>query len=156
MAFRIRKDAHSWFKYLRPQLKLDFDEYYYCLIAGLTSRRKVPANEVSLDETKELIQRIPVEYGKSTNLIIALCLYREIGSLGIKINERSSVNAKINELVDPLSQSRLSSEGESLMNRYAHGGFETLTEWFEDQPRTLEIFLPLLKNKIDSEMLKYP
>ncbi len=148
MSFRLRKDAYEWFKHLRKQLKIDFDEYYFCLMAGLASKRKTAQNEIANDETRELVQNFPGEYKTKGKLIVAQFLVTELKEFGIDLKDRSAVNTKINELVDPLSVSHLSGEGEATINRYAHGGFETLTEWFDDQPRTLEIFLPLFKDKL--------
>lgn len=152
MAFRLRKDADVWFKHLRKQLKIDFDEYYFCLMAGLASNRKTSPNEIPNDETRELVQHFPGEYKTKGKLIVAQFLVTELKEHGIDLKDRSAVNTTINKLIDPLSVSHLSSEGEATMNRYAHGGFETLTEWFDDQPWTLEIFLPLFRKKLQVEI----
>jgi hypothetical protein len=37
-------------------------------------------------------------------------------------------------------------------SKYAHGGFEVLSEWFDDRPRSLETFLRAFKRKVDTRM----
>ena len=34
------------------------------------------------------------------------------------------------------------------MNQYSYGGFEVLTEWFDERPRSLEGFLPHYLRKL--------
>ena len=46
----------------------------------------------------------------------------------------------------------LSDEGVREFNKYAHGGYEQLIEWFEDRPRALETFLRSFKRKVDQKL----
>lgn len=150
MPFRLRRDTRHWFKDVRKGLALDFDMYYLCLMAGLASSRLGP--EVSSADTTELVDSFPGEYGPRGRLIIALFLSRELARRAIRLTEREALNTAIRELVDPHSASRLSERGVKLMNQYSYGGYEVLTEWFDDHPRTIETFLPLYKRKLDAAM----
>lgn len=145
MAFRIKTEAKNWFKDIRS--KYEFDYYYLSLMAGLAERRK---SEVPQSETTEIVQDFPGDYRTRGRIIIALFIRTELEEMGISLTERSVLNQNIGRLVDPHSPNRLSNEGEREMNKYANGGFEVLTEWFEDRPRTMEAFLPLYKRKIDA------
>ncbi len=139
MAFRIKSEARDWFKYIRGKMDWDFDCYYLCLMAGLAERRKIDAVQ---SETIELTQDFPAEYRSRGRIIVALFINTELEEMGISLKERAG-------LIDPHSASSLSNEGEREINKYANGGYEVLTEWFEDKPRTLEAFLPLYKKKLD-------
>lgn len=139
MAFRLRKDTREWFKPIEPNLDLDFDMFYFCLMAGLAAGRKAFS---SAAETTELVDHFPGEYRSRGRLIVSLFLARELKALGIRFEERAVLHQEISRLIDPLSASHLSSEGMEEFNRYSYGGFDVLSECFEDKPRHLETFLP--------------
>ena len=147
MSFRLRQDAADWFRDLRSSLDTDFDEYYFCLMAGLAEARKIAVPQA---ETAELIRYFPGDYASQGRIIVALFLKTELEELSVDMGERSLVNETIRTYVDPRSPSSLSGEGEKEMNKYAHGGFECLTEWFDDRPRTPEAFLPRFFKRISS------
>lgn len=145
MAFRLRKDARKWFRHIEGSLPLDFDTYYFCLMAGLAAGRKA---EVATAETTELVDYFPGDYKSQGRLIVALLLSRELRALGIELAERSLLHAEIQRLIDPLSPSHLSELGMKVANRYAYGGYEVLAEWFEDPPQHIETFLVLFSRRI--------
>lgn len=139
MPFRLRKDAREWFKGISDDLALDFDIFYFCLMAGLATGRKafLPANEAT-----DLAQDFPGDYRSRGRIIVALLLTRELKKLGIKFEERATLHREIGKLIDPLSSTHLSSPGMDEINNYSFGGFDVLTDWFDDRPRHLETFLP--------------
>jgi len=151
--FRIREDALGWFKelYDRKEFRINFDAFYFCFIAGIAARRKLTLPQ---DETPELVNYFPEHYnGARANTLIALFLKSELDELGVAMGakgEKRDVHAAIAKLVDYTSLSKLSPDGVALFNQYAHGGFEVLTEWFDDRPRSLETFLRTFKRKMDS------
>src|SRR5437868_6923296 len=147
MAFRMRKDARHWFRDIEPPFPVDFDIYYFCLIAGFATGRKT---DVGTADATDLVESFPGVYRASSSTIVALFLSRELKKMGISLSERGALHTAIRHLVDPRSPSYLSDEGMRQMNRYAFGGYEVLTEWFEDRPRHLETFLPLLKRRMDA------
>jgi hypothetical protein len=64
----------------------------------------------------------------------------ELASLAIEPTDRASVNRVVNDIAGP---GGLTSQGAALMNSYASGGFDLLLEEYrEDEPRTVEEFLP--------------
>lgn len=148
MAFRIKNEAKDWFKYVRPSMEFDFDYYYLCLMAGLASKQK-GEQDLPQSETTELTQDFPGDYRLRGRVIVALFIKTDLELMGISLTERATLNEHIHKLVEPHSASGLSNEGERLINRYANRGFDILTEWFDEKPRKLEIFLPLYKRKLD-------
>lgn len=143
--FKLRSEARDYFKNIRPQLELDFDVFYFCLQAGLAARRKAEEPEQATD----LVDYFPGDYKRSGRLIVALFLGRELHELGVPMTERTLVYKAIRGFIDPLSPSHLSDAGTKQMNRYAYGGYEVLSEWFDERPRQLETFMPLLHDKLD-------
>lgn len=152
MPFRIREDARRWFKDLRDKgFETDFDSFYFCFIAGIVMRQKVPA---TTSETAELVDYFPGRFRSRGRLLVALFLSRELEKMGVKMEEKKAVHTVISHLVNPESPNYLSDEGLLEFNKYAHGGFEVLLEWFDQKPRSLETFLRMYKRKVDSELSK--
>ena len=152
LPFRIREDALRWFRelYNDDSFDIDFDAYYFCFIAGISSKQK---KSVSSDKTKELVDYFPGKYRSRGNLLVALFLVREFEDLGVTLVEKEAVHSTIGRLVSPDAQNRLSDDGVREFNRYAHAGFEVLIEWFDqDRPRSLETFLGTFKEKVDIEI----
>lgn len=149
MAFRLGKDAKEWFKYIRPQMDYDFDIYYLCLMVGL-KKNQDQKKDISQSDSTELTEDFPGDYRSKGRLIIGLFLLTEIKNLGINIGEREAINKNIRRYLDINSPSKLSNEGIKEMNKYSNGGFEALSEHFEERPRTLEAFLIQYKEYLDS------
>jgi len=149
MPFRLRKDAKEWFKGVTDDLGLDFDMFYFCLMAGLATGRKTFS---SASEATDLAQDFPGEYRSRGRIIVALLLTRELKMLGIKFEERTALHREIGKLIDPLSSAHLSTPGMDAINHYASGGFDVLTEWFDDRPRHLETFLPQFRQQVKSAL----
>jgi hypothetical protein len=88
MPFRLRKDAKDWFKGISDDFSLDFDIFYFCLMAGLATRRKAFP---SANEATDLAQDFPGEYRSRGRIIVALLLTRELQELGVKFEERATL-----------------------------------------------------------------
>lgn len=147
MPFRLREDARKWFRHIRPKLVLDFDTYYFCLMAGLATGRK---ESISTGETTELIDNFPGLYRSRRGVIISLFLSKELEIMGVRMSEKSQVHDQIARLINPQEPSGLSTTGMHELNCYSYGGYDMLAnEWFDDRPRTIEVFLPMYKMKLD-------
>jgi len=147
--FRVNKDAQEkFFKHLYDQkaFRIGFDAFYFCFIAGITTRKK---EKLSNDETDELVAYFPDKYSSRGKLLLGLFLKTELELLGVSIDERKQVHTSIASLVNP-EGNFLSNDGVDEFNKYAHGGYEQLVEWFEEPPRSLETFLRSFKWKIDA------
>ncbi|WP_245296896.1 MULTISPECIES: hypothetical protein [Rhodomicrobium] len=157
MDFAIRKDARDWFKDIRPDFAAlpgtasapDFDAFYFCFIAGIAAIRK---KDVLAAETATLVENFPGPYRNRGNLLIAMFLSRELDYLGVEITEKKAVHAAISRLVDPGAPNHLSDDGVREFNKYAHGGYDVLLDWFDDRPRSLETFLRAFKVKLDGAL----
>lgn len=149
--FRLRKESKPWFKDIinKNALQMDFDVYYFCLMAGLATKTK---RDLPTSETSELVETFPGRYRDRSKIIIALFLVRELDSLGVTLNDKKSAHNQISRLVRPDSPNHLSDEGMRELNRYAAGGYEALLTWFEDKPRNLDTFLRSFSKKIASSV----
>lgn len=153
MDFAIKEEARDWFKGIRQDLVAlsgervrsspDFDAFYFCFVAGLAKKRKIEASK-----TIPITENFPGPYSERGRLLIALFLIYELEYLGIRMNEKKTVHDKISELVDPNTPNFLSDEGVREFNKFAHGGYEVLSEWFTEQPQSLEVFLRTFNKKI--------
>ena len=151
MEFAIKKEARSWFRDIRSDLAIDFDAYYFCFIAGITDMKKEGATTA---EIAPLVRNFPGPYKTRGRLLVALFLKRELEYLGIEIDEKKTVHAEISKLVEPNSPHFLSERGVEEFNKFAHGGYDSLLEWFDDRPRSLETFLRIFHQKIQEKYLQ--
>ena len=159
MEFRIRKDARDWFRDIQPNLTAspgtpsapDFDAFYFCFIAGITAMRK---KDSPTSDTAELVENFPGPYRIRGRHLVSLFLCKELDYLGVTLNEKSTVHAEIRRLVHPSTPNYLSDHGVREFNKYAHGGYEVLLDWYDDRPRTLETFIRSFRRKVESASLR--
>lgn len=157
MDFAIREDARKWFRHIKGDFAAlpgtasapDFDAFYLCFIAGVSTMRK---KEAPASETASLVENFPGPYRNRGRLLIALFLSRELEYLGVAMNEKKAVRSAISRLVDPDATNHLSDDGVREFNKYAHGGYEVLLDWFDEEPRTLETFLRTFTLKLDDAL----
>lgn len=158
MDFAIRKDAREWFRDIKSELTAlpgtvsasDFDAFYFCFVAGVAAKRKM--KDTTGIETAQLVDNFPGPYKTRGRLLVSLFLSRELQFLGIAMSEKKTVHSAIARLVDPNAQNYLSDEGVREFNKYSHGGYEVLLEWFEYRPQSLETFLRTFKQRLDELM----
>ena len=142
MAFRLRQDAKKWFAEIsdKQPFKVDFDIYYFCLIAGLVSgRRSEPAQGGRA--APEFVNNFTEDYLGARRLIVGLLIIAELTHLGIDLHEKQDVRNTIHGLVDPVSQTGLTDEGMRLLNSYASGGYDYFAEKRSSKPYHAEEFL---------------
>lgn len=146
--FRLSKDARDWFKHLRGEkaFKIDFDIFYFCFLTGIAAQRKV---SLPTDSTAELVDYFPGPYNHRAQRIVALFLASELKMLGVAMNDKRTVHDVVSKLISPSSPNLLSDEGVREFNRYAHGGYQKLYEWFDECPTSLETFLGHYKRMMD-------
>lgn len=157
MEFRIREDAKDWFRDIKGDFVAlpgtpsapDFDAFYFCFIAGITKMQK---KDATTSETAELVENFPGPYKSRGRLLVGLFLSKELEYLGVTLEEKKTVHKEISRLVQPETPNYLSDEGVREFNKYAHGGYDVLLDWFDDRPRTLETFLRSFRKKIEGEL----
>ena len=157
MFFRIRIDARDWFKDIKTELKApagttsapDFDAFYFSFIAGICEMRK---KDIPHSETADLVERYPGPYRNRGRLLVGLFLSRELEYLGVALTEKRTVHAEISRLVRPEASNFLSDEGVQEFNKYSHGGYDVLLDWFDDHPRSLQAFLRGFRQKVTASI----
>lgn len=124
-----RRDAASRF--------LMFDAYYCCVLLGLDSRK---LGDESKLEPDKFIDGYPEAFKGQAELMAGLLVDAELGRLQVPRDDRGRIEEEMVRLLDLTSATRLSEEGDKLLNRYAVNGFERLRDAMI-QPDTLEEFL---------------
>jgi hypothetical protein len=142
MPFRLREDARRWFSEIEKTapIKSQFDLFYFCLMTGLMSGRRSDPTHGGRS-APEFVQVFIEDYRAAQRLIIGLLIVAELQRLGINLHEKASVRETIRTLVDPQSPTNLTDEGMRLLNAYASGGYDYISEIRESKPYTVEEFL---------------
>jgi hypothetical protein len=151
-AFRLRKEAKAWFKEIsdKNNLSIDFDLYYFCLMAGLAVNMR--KDDFLVSDTSELVEYFPGRYKEKSRIIVSIFLSRQLSSHGVDLTDKKAAHTYISRLISPESQSLLSDEGMKQLNAYAYRGFEELITWFSVKPHTLESFLRIFSQKITEKI----
>ena len=139
MGFNISADAKRYFNKLDQDSKLVkletmFDFYYFCLLIGFTN------GKLSDGQSEEFLKSFPISYKLHSKEIIAALISAEIARRGINIEDRTRVQELILTLINPESPTNLSTNGETLMNKYAGGGFLIINDKF-GQSHDVDTFL---------------
>ena len=153
--FRILKDAKAWFKdvYSKEEgFTIDFDAYYFCLMAGLGTGQK--RLDLSTSDTNELVQHFPGNYKDKSKIIVSVFLARHLSSLGVTLTDKKIAHNEISKLISPNSPNHLSEDGMKEMNKYAAAGYDQIITWFEERPRTLEAFLRVYSIKLEMNSIE--
>jgi hypothetical protein len=137
MAFRIRSDMQKWFSEVAQTgpIKTTFDIYYFCLMAGLLSGRR------SEHASTEFVNTFVDDYKPVQTLIMGLLITAELKRLGIDVTEKKRVRELISKLFAPNTPTNLTDEGQRLLNSYASGGFDFISEERETKPYAVHEFL---------------
>lgn len=114
-----------------------FDAYYTCALIGLDGRRQGRAEQL---EPEEFSKVYPDSFKGQAELIAGLLVEAELARQDIQPDDRASIEGEMVRLLDPRSSSRLSSEGDRLLNLYSAAGFEKI-ESILPPPDNLEDFL---------------
>ncbi|WP_394538807.1 hypothetical protein PRJ39_25155 [Lysobacter enzymogenes] len=141
MSFKHHKRAPAFFQKLMPaggpgRFDTQFDAYYYCLMCGLDRRRLGTEVDVGEEFVKDYVQT----YQPYADLIAGLLVDAELVRISIPLDDVKSVEKKMVDLLEPISTSKLKPEGLALLNRYAAGGFEVISDAFATPPQSLEEF----------------
>lgn len=139
MGFSMSDNAKRYFNKLNEskhgKFKVQFDFYYLCLMAGLISEN------TSECKGEKFIDEFPSVFVPQREQIIGLLIATEIRRNGIDIQNRERLERLMLKLVKPDSPTRLSDEGERLINDYAENGFKWIYEKIPTPPSNLDTFL---------------
>jgi hypothetical protein len=130
MSFVFPKGARDFFKGIDKQREgaikvIMFDKYYCCLLAGLDVRQL--AGEEDL-ESEVFINAYPEDYRAQADIIAGLLIDAELDRKAIAAGDRASIELEMVKLLNPVSATRLSEEGNKLLNRYAAEGFRLIRD----------------------------
>jgi len=142
MSFVFPRGGRTFFKAIeapRDGAKkfLMFDAFYCCLLAGLDARRIGDNQDL---ESDVFINGYPEDYKGQADIIAGLWIDAELDRKAIDPGDKISIEREMIKLINPTSASRLSDEGNELLNLYAAHGFK-LTQDYMMPPATLEEFL---------------
>jgi hypothetical protein len=151
--FRMRNDARDWFSQIAKfeHFKVDFDQYYLCLMAGFASGRSTEGGASS-----EMVEAFVEEYKQASRFLIGLLVIAELKTEGIDVSEQGAVRSLFKRLVNPQSPNHLTDEGMRRMNAYASGGYDYLAEKRESKPYSGEEFLRDYIQLIDAAIANTP
>lgn len=120
------------------KLKLQFDGYYFCLMAGLTIG--LYSNEAEL-ENSELIDYYPAEYLSCKDYIAGLLIATEAKLEGIDDSDEKGMEQLMVKFIDSQSKTSLKINGENRLNQYAARGFASMKEHMNGPHMNLSSFL---------------
>ncbi|HEX8233345.1 MAG TPA: hypothetical protein VF559_08380 [Caulobacteraceae bacterium] len=114
-----------------------FDAYYCCLLLGLDTSQLGEAEGL---EDAPFLNGYPENYKSQAELLAGLLVEAELRRLEIGQDHRDDIEREMVRLLDLVSPTRLSDDGDKLLNRYAVTGFQRLQVGML-QPDNLEDFL---------------
>jgi hypothetical protein len=128
VSFVFPKGAREFFEAVSKQREgptkfIMFDQYYCCLMAGLDLRRIGDDADV---EGEVFLNAYPEDYRGQADIIAGLLIDAELDRRGIAQEDRTSIEREIVRLLNPTSATRLSEEGNKLLNLYAAAGFKLI------------------------------
>jgi len=143
MSFRLPIKARAFFKLIMgfhdssATRFLMFDAYYAGLMIGLDARKL--GNEVEV-ESDIFLGEYPDAYASQSDIIAGLLIDAELERKAIDLTDRESIEDEVIKLLDPASATRLSNEGNRLLDLYAAYGMQQIIDKMV-QPPTVEDFL---------------
>jgi hypothetical protein len=140
MGFKMSQGCKRYLNKLEEaqhgKFKVQFDFYYLCLMAGFQSK--------DISECKggeEFVAEFPGLYIPQRRQITGLLIATEIERNKIDINNRERLEKVMLSLVKPDTPTKLSLQGEKLMDEYAEKGFKLIAEKMPTPPGNLDAFL---------------
>lgn len=131
MSFHMPGDARTFFKALIGTREsgatrfLMFDAYYACLMVGLEARKLGAESEV---ESEVFVAEYPDAYSSQSDIIAGLLIDAELERKGIDASDRASVEDEMIKLLNPASATRLSTNGDRLLDLYAAYGIRQILD----------------------------
>jgi hypothetical protein len=122
-----------------PKFKVMFDVYYLCLMMGLNHRRQGTMDQIT---KAPFLDYYPEVYRDKSDLIAGLLIDAEMDRKAIEASDRKSVERLMLQLINHMSVSKLSRNGQKILNLYAAGGMNYI---HENIPNTQELEVFLIK-----------
>lgn len=145
MPFYLPKGCRTYFSGIFDEknkdgtkLKLHFDGYYFCLMAGLATGYY--SNNAEF-ESSELIDYYPTEYLSCKDYIAGLLIATEAKLEGIEKSNEKGMEQLMVKFIDSQSKTSLKIEGENRLNQYAAHGLASMVEHMNGPHINLSSFL---------------
>lgn len=158
MPFYLPKKCRPFFKQIfdarnqnGTKIRLYFDEYYFCLMAGLAAEKYDEEAEL---EMSEITDRYPAEYLDSREYIAGLLFATEQHRRGIPESDGVALEKLMTEYIDPTSKTYLNLKGENRLNQYAARGMEIMLDVMNPPVRLDEFLLEYLECFREGRFLK--
>ena len=110
----------------------DFDIYYAGAVLGLCARQRIPVENYDVEVDRELTRTYPKDRLEIADTIAGMLIEAELTRQSIDPGNAKLILATIEEYLSPTSQTRLTTAGHKLLDRYAAAGFRLLEERFGD------------------------
>lgn len=144
MGFRMPKKCRTYFRDITNSNKgrvddkfnLLFDGYYLCLLVGL-AQAKI---SMDADLEPEFVDSYPADYQNSRDYIAGLLVATERERLGIAPDNAAAIEQLMAALIDSQSRTRLTKDGEDLLNQYAARGMDVMIDKMAGKHISLEDF----------------
>lgn len=133
------------------KLRLYFDEYYLCLMAGLAAEKYDEDAEL---ERSEITDRYPAEYAADREYIAGLLFATERNRRGIPESDGAALEKLMTEYIDSSSKTHLNMAGENRLNQYAARGMEIMLDVMNRPVRLDEFLLEYLECFKDGRFLR--
>lgn len=124
MSFYLSDSSKQMYSKINENTPIMMWEYYYlCSMVGMTYCRSIPKDS-SKEKRTEFVKSIPSEYADKKMGLIAALVTAELSSSGLQYS-RDNIKDSFRKMS---SDGEMSAEAMQLMDDYAQGGFELLTE----------------------------
>lgn len=133
------------------KLRLLFDEYYFCLMAGFAAGKYDEKAEL---ESSEITDRYPGEYVGSREYIAGLLFATERSRRGIPESDGAALEKLMTEYIDPNSRTYLNRKGEQRLNQYAARGMDIILDVMNRPVRLDEFLLEYMECFRDGRFLR--
>ncbi|MEM8971846.1 MAG: hypothetical protein AAGD43_07290 [Pseudomonadota bacterium] len=110
----------------------DFDIYYAGAVLGLCARQRIPVENYDAEINRELTRTYPKDRLEIADTIAGMLVEAELTRQSIDPGNAKLILATIEEYLSSASQTRLTTAGHKLLDRYAAAGFRLLEERFGD------------------------
>lgn len=130
MPFRLPKKCRVYFAHItdtHDEAKLNtlFDGYYLAALVGLAQGK---INSTPDLEATAFVDNYPIDFTESRDYIAGLLIGAEAKRKDIPVGDANALELLMNALVESQSRTRLSADGENLLNQYADRGIDIIME----------------------------
>lgn len=152
MAFKLSNEANNWFSTINEdsttgEFAHKWDMYYFAAMVGITARERVGTDQEpdSVAFNKDLAS----DYSNQKFEIYSSLVMAEIERQSIPKEAKTEIRELMLGILDSKDQTRLSSDGKTLLNCYAESGFKILRD-AGPPPTEFDRFLELFVSQITS------